>query len=125
MVVGAATVVNEGWGVVLALATVSALIGLALALRDLFLLGVGAIGTLIVLPPIMERYFPGALAPALVLMCLGALLVVAAVLMTRRRGDAAPGQEWRWAIGTRRSGIFVAVAVVAVTSAVVLAARVG
>jgi len=124
MVVASAALVSEGWGVALALATVGALIGLALTFRDLLLLGIGAVGTLMVLPPIMGRYFPGALAPALVLLAVGVLLVVAAVLTTRRRGDAAPGAEARWATGTRRSGLLVAVAVVVVTSVVVLVAGV-
>jgi hypothetical protein len=95
MVVGAITMVDEGWGVVLALATVTALVGLALIFRDLYLLGVGAVGTLMVLPPIMGRYFPGAMAPALALLGVGVLLVVAAVVTTRRRGEAAPGEEAR------------------------------
>ena len=122
MVMGAATLVDEGWGVVLALATVSALVGLALTFRDLFLLGVGAIGTLMVLPPIMGRYFPGALAPALALLGLGVLLVVAAVVTTGRRGEAASGEEARWAIGTRRFGMLIAAVIVVATSAVVLVA---
>jgi hypothetical protein len=124
MVVGAATLVDEGWGVVLALATVSALIGLALTFRDLYLLGIGAIGTLMVLPAIMGRYFPGALAPALALLCLGVLLVVAAVATTRRRGEAAPGEEARWAIGTPRSGLLISAVIVVATSAVIVAAGV-
>lgn len=84
MVVGAATLVDEGWGVVLALATVSALVGLALTFRDLFLL--------------------------------------AAVVTTRRRGEAASGEEARWAIGTRRFGMLIAAVIVVATSAVVLVA---
>jgi hypothetical protein len=124
MVGAAATLVDQGWGVILALATVSALISLGLAFRDLFLLGVGAAGTLMVLPPIMGRYFPGALAPALVLLGLGVLLVLAAVLTTRRRGDAVSGAEARWAIGTPSLGISVAAVVVVATSAVVLMAGV-
>ena len=51
-----------------------------------------------------------------------ATLVVAAVLTTRRRGDAAPGEEARWAVGTRWSASLVAVAIVVATSAVVLVA---
>jgi len=124
MVVGATTMLDEGWGVVLALATVSALVGLALTFRDLYLLGIGAIGTLMVLPPIMDKYFPGALAPALALLCLGVLLVVAAVVTTRRRGEAAPGEEARWAIGTRRSGMLIAAVIVVATSVVIVVAGV-
>ena len=51
-----------------------------------------------------------------------ATLVVAAVLTTRRRGDAAPGEEARWPVGTRWSGSRVAVVIVVATSAVVLVA---
>ena len=123
MVVASANMVREDWGVFLALATVSTLIGLALIFRDLHLLGVGTSGTLMVLPQIMNRYFPGALAPALVLLCVGVLLVVAAVVTTRRRGEAAPGEEPRWAVGTRRAGALATVIVVA-PSAVVLGAGV-
>lgn len=122
MVVGAATMVNEGWGVVLALTTVSALIVLALIFRDLYLLGIGSIGTLVVLPPIMDRYFSGALAPALALLILGVLLVVAAVVTTRRRTEAGPGQEPRWAKGAPRVGILVAAVIAAATTVVVLTA---
>ena len=123
-VVGAATVVREGWSVVLALATVSLLIGLALIMRDLFLLSVGSIGTLMVLPPILGRYFPGSMASALVLLGLGVLLVVAAVVTTRRRSEAASGEEARWAIGTRRSGLLISAVIVVATSAVIVAASV-
>jgi hypothetical protein len=125
MVAGSVTMLDEGWTVVLALATVSALIGLALIFRDLYLLGIGAVGTLLVLPPIMGRYFPGALAPALALLGLGVLLVGAAVVTTRRRGEAAPGEEARWAIGTRRSGALIALAFLVATSAVILVAGAG
>jgi hypothetical protein len=125
IVVASANMVREDWGVFLALATVSALIGLALIFRDLYLLGIGAIGSLMVLPHIMGRYFPGALAPALALLCVGVLLVVAAVVTTRRRGEAAPGEEARWAIGTRRAGALIAAVIVVATSAVVLVAGVG
>jgi len=124
MIVASGNLVREDWGVVLALATVIALIGLALIFRDLFLLGIGAVGTLIVLLPIMDRYFPGALAPALALLCLGVLLVVAAVVTTRRRGEAAPGEEARWAKGTPRSGMLIAAAIVVATSAVIVVAGV-
>ena len=124
MVVASANMVREDWGVFLALATVSTLIGLALIFRDLHLLGVGTSGTLMVLPQIMNRYFPGALAPALVLLCVGVLLVVAAVVTTRRRGEAASGEEPRWAIGTRPSGLLISAVIVVATSAVIVAASV-
>ncbi len=124
MVIGAAVVGNDGWGLVLSLATVTALIAMALIFRDLFLLAVGAVGTLIVVPSIMSVYFPGALGPALVLLGLGVLLVAAAVLMTRRRADAGPGEEPRWATGSTRFAMPAALAIVVATSVVVLVAGV-
>jgi hypothetical protein len=63
MVAGAANAGNEGWGVVLALRTVSTLITLALTFRDLFLLGVGSIGTLIILPDVMGPLLLRGLGP--------------------------------------------------------------
>ncbi len=63
------------------LLTVTALVALALAFRDLILLGVAPFGTLMRLPPIMSRYFPGAVGPALGLLSLGILLLVAAVIV--------------------------------------------
>ncbi len=121
-VIAAVTTLEEGWGVLMGLATVTAVVGLALLVRDLLLLGVGAIGTLIVLPPIMDRYFPGALAPALALLALGVLLVGAAVYTTRRRGDAAPVTQPGWATGTRRAGALAALAVVLAVSVVIAVA---
>jgi len=81
------TVVDRNWGTALALVTVTALVVIAVALRDLILLAVGAVGVLIVLPPIMGRLFPGMLSAALALMAVGILLVSTAVLTARRRHD--------------------------------------
>jgi len=125
MVVVTITLMDEGWGVVQALVTVTALVALALTFRDLILLGVASIGTLMVLPPIMSRYFPGALAPALGLLSLGVLLVVAAVVTTRRRGQAAPGEDPQWATGTRRAGASIAAVIVAAVATIVLVAGLG
>lgn len=122
MVIVMTGLMDEGWGVVLALGTVSALVALALTFRDLILLGIAAFGALMVLPPIMSRYFRGALAPALVLLSVGILLVVAAVVTARRRGQAAPGEEPRWATGTRRAGASIAAVIVAAVATIVLVA---
>jgi hypothetical protein len=84
-VIGAVVVVGEGWGTALALVTVAALVLAAVALRDLALLGVGSVGTLIVLPIVVDRYFPGVLPAALSLVGVGLLLVVTAVFVSRRR----------------------------------------
>ena len=47
-----------------------------------------SLGTLLVLPETMARYFPGALGPALALLGVGVVLVVTAV-MTMRRGTGS------------------------------------
>jgi hypothetical protein len=87
MVFASITVVAENWGTALALFTVTALVVIAVLVRDLLLLAVAAVGVLLVLPPIMGRLFPGVLAAALALMAVGVLLVGAAVVTARRRHD--------------------------------------
>jgi uncharacterized membrane protein len=77
------------WGAPLALGAVIALAALAVRLRDVLLLVIAAAGTLVVLPQVVGRYFPGALSAAVVLFVIGGLLVAVAVLAVRR--GPAPG----------------------------------
>lgn len=99
------------WGAPWALGAVIALAILAVRLRDVLLLVIAAVGTLIVLPEIVSRYFPGALSAAVVLFVIGGLLVAIAVLAVRRKpvspendGEAAtpamPGTGTDTAAGT-------------------------
>ena len=106
----------------LALATLAALVLLAVRSRDLPLLGIASLGTLLVLPQTMARYFPGALGPALALLGVGILLVVTAVLITRRSTGQAPERAGVWARGDARVARWVAGATLAVTAVVVLGA---
>jgi hypothetical protein len=53
--------------------------------RELGVLGVASVGTLIVLPISVDRYFPGALSAALALVLGGLVLVIVAVYAARRR----------------------------------------
>lgn len=85
-VVGAVVVESSGWGHFVALATVGALAGTGLALGEMALLGAGAVGILLVLPPVMNDWFPGAVAAPLALLASGALLVVVALRALRERG---------------------------------------
>jgi hypothetical protein len=71
-------------GMVLALCTVVAVVVLAVVVRDLLLLAVGALGALNVLPVVVNEWFPGELAAPLVLLVVGALLVTAAVYTAKR-----------------------------------------
>jgi hypothetical protein len=124
LIAGASTTLEHGWGVVLASATISTLVVLALGSRDLYLLAVSAVGTLLMLPPVMGRYFPGALTPALALLGVGVLLVVAAVVTTRRRVESEHEERPRLTVGSRRSGLLVAAVVLAATATTIIIASV-
>jgi hypothetical protein len=87
-IVGSVWIEDEAWGTWIALATVAGLVGYAVLVRDLVLLAVASLGTLVVLPALVMRYFPGMLPAALTLMVVGLLLVVTAVLTARRRARA-------------------------------------
>ena len=88
VVVGSVWIENERWGTVIALVSVAGLVAYAVLVRDLVLLAVASLGTLVVLPELVVRYFPGVLSAALTLMVVGLLLVVTAVLTARRRPRA-------------------------------------
>jgi hypothetical protein len=88
-IVGSLAVEYETANTVMSLVTVVAAVALAVAIRDLILLGVASIGTLIVLPNVVVRYFPGVLSAALALMAAGVVLVAAAVFTARRRRPKA------------------------------------
>ncbi len=84
----------------LAVVPVALLVVAAMLLGDLWVLGVGAVGTLIALPILVSHYFQSTIAIALVLLGAGAVLVGLAVLVARRRprstgrpGDAGGGAE--------------------------------
>jgi hypothetical protein len=73
-------------GNVLAICTLVAVVVVAVVIRDLLLLGVGALGALNILPTVVTEWFPGRLAAPLVLLAVGALLVTAAVYVAKGRG---------------------------------------
>lgn len=89
MITGIMNASQADWGLFLGVATVSALVVLAVMLRDFGLLIVGAIGTLQVLPRLITTLFPGQLAAAVALLAVGALLVLAAIYIARRRHELA------------------------------------
>ncbi|HWD78324.1 MAG TPA: DUF2157 domain-containing protein [Kribbella sp.] len=86
--VGAAMTLPADAGMVLALCTVVSVVVVAVAVRDLLLLAVGAIGALNILPAVVSQWFPGQLAAPLVLLVVGALLVAAAVYTATVRGKS-------------------------------------
>jgi hypothetical protein len=66
-----------------------ALVGAAVLIRDLWLLGTGAVGVLITAPIVVDRFFQGQLAAPLALLGAGALLVVLGIFIARRRRSTA------------------------------------
>jgi hypothetical protein len=81
---------EQDWGPVFALGTVVALVAVAVLRRDLPVLGVGSVGTLIALPVAVAEYFPGMLPAALSLVAGGLALVATAVFTSRRRQPSSP-----------------------------------
>lgn len=117
----AAAMAAEGWMTFLALLTVAALLWVAVVVRDLALLAVASLGTLIVLPAVVDRLAPGVLPAALALLIVGALLIVLAVLTARRRRPTTgpPGRDW--GTGTARVALPVAAGIALASVAVILA----
>lgn len=89
MFIGALTTIPTYAGIGLALVTAVAVVTAAILFRDLLLLAVGAIGTLLVLPSAVIELFPGDLAAPIVMLAVGALLVGAGLFIARRRHAAA------------------------------------
>lgn len=85
--IGGIMMLQEEWGALFALGTVVALVAVAVVRRELPVLGVGSVGTLIVLPFTVDEYFPGVLPAALSLVVGGLALVAIALITARRRRD--------------------------------------
>ncbi|MEO7268067.1 MAG: DUF2157 domain-containing protein [Knoellia sp.] len=86
---GAALTLNTDAGAALGAATAAGLVFTGMRLRGLVLLGVGSLATLIVVPAVVQRYFPDALAAPLALLVVGVALVVAALSTVSRRGPSS------------------------------------
>jgi hypothetical protein len=78
---------EQHWATLFSLGTAVALVAIAVLRRELAVLGIGSVGTLIALPFAVEEYFPGVLPAALSLVFGGLALVVIAILTARRRRD--------------------------------------
>jgi len=119
---GALIVAAEGWGSVLAIGTVAALVVIAVLIRDLVLLAVAALGTLNVLPVVVSQFFPGVLSAAMALLAVGLFLVGAAVVTARRRRSGPDHTNRRdWSSGPRSAALTTAAVVAVAVIAVVLA----
>ncbi len=90
-IVGGLTMIPTDAGTVLALLTAGGVVATAVLFRDLLLLAVGAVGSLLVLPAAVTNWWPDRLAAPLALMALGVVLLLAALQVARRR--RSPRQE--------------------------------
>lgn len=81
---GAMTTATTDGGLALTLVTVAGTVALAVARRDLLLLAVGSLATLVNLPAVLARWFAGSAAAALVVVAAGAALVALSAWLARR-----------------------------------------
>lgn len=90
LLVGSVSTLPTDGGFALALATVAALVVLAVLTTDLIMLGIGALGMLMVLPAAVAHWFPGSAGAPVAVLITGAALVAVAVLVARRRRESRP-----------------------------------
>ena len=122
MFVGALTTIPTSAGIALALATAVAVVAAAVLFRDLLMLAVGALGTLLVLPASVIELFPGDLAAPIAMLVVGAILVGTGLSIARRRrtGSEAGRSAHDFSVGTPAAAITAAVVVGAVVTAVIV-----
>jgi len=92
-IVAAQSTQQVRWGLALAVVTAAALVALAVRERNLPLLGVGAFGTFLSVPPVMQRMFPGSVGAAVGLLIAGALMLLCAIAVLRR-DPVLGGMTW-------------------------------
>ena len=85
LVVGAQMTMQEAAGHVLAVATVLGLLAAGVALRRVWVLALGAIGVLAVVPQTASRYLPQSVAAPLAVFCVGLALLGVALWLARNR----------------------------------------
>jgi hypothetical protein len=85
-IIGAMSTAGADAGMGLTLATVVTVLAASVALREPLLLAVGTLGALVNLPAAMTRWFPDSVGAAFGLVVVGAVLLVAAIRVTRGGG---------------------------------------
>jgi LPXTG-motif cell wall-anchored protein len=96
---GAAITMDHSAGVLLALATVTGLFACGVLMHQIPLIGIGAVGTIYVIPDAAHRYLPGSVAASLAVAVVGLALLGAALWLARQRRREPVGQ----AVGDRGS----------------------
>ena len=77
-------------GQALALLTVAGLLAAGIVARRVLLIGIGAAGTLYVIPDVANRYLPGSLAAPLAVATVGLVLLGIALWLARQRRSTRP-----------------------------------
>lgn len=113
------TTMSTDAGNVLAMATAVTLVVAAVVVRNLALLAIASIGTLVSTTVAVSDWFPGALTAPLSLLVVGGALVVVAVVVARRRRTPAPVAP-ALASGTRRAALWGATSVLVASTATIL-----
>jgi hypothetical protein len=75
-------------GQALAVVTVAGLLAAGVALRRVLLLGLGAVGAIVILPQVADRYLPGGVGAAAAMFAAGMAILGAALWLARRRAKA-------------------------------------
>ena len=94
--VGATITMDSAVGVLLPIVTVAGLFACGVLMRQVLLIGVGAVGTIYVVPDAATRYLPGSVAAPLAVAVVGLVLLGVALWLARQRrkgtvGSAASG----------------------------------
>jgi Predicted membrane protein (DUF2157) len=82
---GAIIAMDQAPGLALAVVTVAGLLAAGVLLHQVTLIGIGAIGTLYVIPDAAHRYLPGSVAAPLAVAVVGLLLLGLALWLARHR----------------------------------------
>lgn len=88
---GAIIAMGHAVGVTLAIATVAGLFVCGVLLRQVPLIGIGAVGTLYVVPHAATRYLPGTVAAPLAVAVIGLVLLGTALWLARQRRKGPVG----------------------------------
>lgn len=123
-IIGAMSTSGADAGTALTLVTVLAVVGSAMAVHDLVLLGVGTVGLMINVPAATTRWFPDSLAAAYGLLLMGLALVLVAVWIARRHTPEATAEASSELAARRAAPALAASALVLLVVVVIVAADV-